>query len=95
MAHDSENCKEVFALLSEYLDFELPPQARAEIEQHLAGVCAVRGVRGELAEDHRALPDLPTQNDARPFKRRSTQRIGASMEEHAAETLQPAWLTIS
>jgi RNA polymerase sigma-70 factor, ECF subfamily len=39
MAHDPENCKEVFAMLSEYLDFELPPQACAEIEQHLAG-CA-------------------------------------------------------
>jgi anti-sigma factor RsiW len=37
MAHDSENCKEVFALLSEYLDLELPPEACQEIEEHLAG----------------------------------------------------------
>jgi anti-sigma factor RsiW len=33
----SEKCKEVFALLSEYLDFELPPEACQEIETHLAG----------------------------------------------------------
>lgn len=34
--HD-EKCKEVFALLSEYLNLELPPDACAEIENHLAG----------------------------------------------------------
>ena len=37
MAHEPENCKEVFALLSQYLDFELPPEACQEIEAHLAG----------------------------------------------------------
>lgn len=37
--HHSEKCKEIFALLSEYLDFELPPAACQEIEAHLAG-CA-------------------------------------------------------
>ena len=31
------NCKEVFALLSEWLDLELPPDACREIETHLAG----------------------------------------------------------
>jgi len=35
----SEKCKEVFALLSDYLNLELPPEACAEIESHLAG-CA-------------------------------------------------------
>ena len=32
-----ENCKEVFATLSEYLDLELPPDACKEVEQHLEG----------------------------------------------------------
>ncbi len=31
-----ERCKEVFALLSEYLDVELPPEACQEIEAHIA-----------------------------------------------------------
>jgi anti-sigma factor RsiW len=35
----SEKCKEVFALLSDYLNLELPPDACAQIENHLAG-CA-------------------------------------------------------
>ena len=34
--HD-ERCKEIFALLSEYLDLELPPDACREIEAHMAG----------------------------------------------------------
>jgi len=33
----SEKCKEVFSLLSEYLNLELPPEACQEIETHLAG----------------------------------------------------------
>jgi RNA polymerase sigma-70 factor (ECF subfamily) len=36
--HDrNEKCREVFSLLSEYLDLELPPGACEEIETHLAG----------------------------------------------------------
>lgn len=34
-----ERCKEIFALLSEYLDLELPADACAEIEGHIHG-CA-------------------------------------------------------
>jgi len=34
--HD-DGCKEVFALLSDYLNLELPPEACQEIESHLAG----------------------------------------------------------
>jgi len=37
--HDAERCREIFALLSQYLDLELPPEACREIEQHMAG-CA-------------------------------------------------------
>jgi anti-sigma factor (TIGR02949 family) len=32
-----DNCKEVFALLSEYLDAELSPESCEEIKQHLGG----------------------------------------------------------
>ena len=30
------NCKEIFALLSQYFDLELPPDACQEVEAHLA-----------------------------------------------------------
>jgi anti-sigma factor (TIGR02949 family) len=32
-----ENCKEVFALLSEYLDAELNPESCEKLKEHLAG----------------------------------------------------------
>jgi len=35
--HDKAKCRDVFALLSEYLDRELTPETCAEIEAHLAG----------------------------------------------------------
>ena len=35
MGHHPETCEEVVALLSEYLDFELPPAACGEVESHL------------------------------------------------------------
>ena len=33
----TEKCKEIFSLLSEYLNLELPPDACRQIEAHLAG----------------------------------------------------------
>ena len=39
MAHDHTKCGDVFALLSEYLDVELPPEACAQIREHVEG-CA-------------------------------------------------------
>ena len=33
----SERCKEIFAILSEYLDMELPPDSCRELESHLEG----------------------------------------------------------
>jgi RNA polymerase sigma-70 factor (ECF subfamily) len=33
----TEKCNELFSLLSEYLNLELPPDACQEIETHLAG----------------------------------------------------------
>lgn len=37
MAHEHGNCSEIFAMLSAYLDLELPPETCREIEEHLAG----------------------------------------------------------
>ena len=33
----NEKCREIFSLLSEYLNLELPPDACSQIETHLAG----------------------------------------------------------
>jgi len=36
---DCARCKEIFAMLSDYLNLELPPDACKDVENHLAG-CA-------------------------------------------------------
>jgi Predicted transmembrane transcriptional regulator (anti-sigma factor) len=36
MAHKCGNCTEIFGMLSEYLDLELPPAMCQEIDEHLA-----------------------------------------------------------
>ena len=37
MPHGTEDCKQIFATLSQYLDLELPPDACRAMEAHLAG----------------------------------------------------------
>jgi RNA polymerase sigma-70 factor, ECF subfamily len=37
MPHSPDECRQIFATLSEYLDLELPPDACHEMEAHLAG----------------------------------------------------------
>lgn len=57
-SHDRPGeCKEVFAMLSAYLDLELPPDACEQIRNHLAGCppCI------EFAESLRAAIDLCRQ----------------------------------
>lgn len=36
-SHGHENCREIFAGLSAYLDGELTPEARRELEEHMCG----------------------------------------------------------
>jgi anti-sigma factor RsiW len=60
MEHNPETCREVFELLSQYLDLELPPEACQEIEGHLAGCppCV------EFAESLRRTVDLCHEYEA-------------------------------
>jgi anti-sigma factor RsiW len=55
--HHNERCKEVFALLSDYLNLELPPEACQEIEAHIAGCSPCI----EFAESLRKTVDLCRQ----------------------------------
>ncbi len=50
----SAKCKEVFALLSEYLNVELPTEACQDIETHLAGCAPCE----EFAQSMRKTVDL-------------------------------------
>jgi len=76
---DSESCKEVFALLSDYLNLELPPDACRDIERHLAGCppCI------EFAESLRKTVELCRQY--RPAE------LPGPLGEQAREKLQRAY----
>jgi RNA polymerase sigma-70 factor (ECF subfamily) len=79
MEHDPENCREVFELLSQYLDFELPPEACEEIEGHLAGCppCV------EFAESLRRTVELCHEYEPSEFPN--------PLSESARNELQRAW----
>ena len=61
MARRSESCKEVFALLSDYLDLDLPSGDCRHIEEHLAGCPAcvkfVESLRKTIALCHAHEPE--------------------------------------
>lgn len=79
MEHDSGKCREVFALLSEYLDLELPPEACAEIQTHIADCppCV------EFAESLRKTVEL--------CRRYQSTTMPAPLGEAAREELRKAW----
>ncbi len=74
-----ESCKEVLELLSEYLDFELPPEACHQIENHLAGCSPCE----EFAESLRKTVVL-----CRTYEPRS---MPGPLSAEAREQLEQAW----
>jgi RNA polymerase sigma-70 factor (ECF subfamily) len=81
----TEKCKEIFSLLSEYLDLELPPGACQEIERHIAACppCI------EFAESLRKTVELcrgyrPTELPEPMGKEAREQLLGAYRKVRAA-----------
>jgi len=74
-----ETCEEVFALLSDYLNLELPPEACAEIESHMAGCdpCV------EFAESLRKTVEL--------CRRYQPAEMPAPLTGQARAELEAAW----
>ena len=81
MKHD-HNCEEVFSLLSDYLNLELPPEACREVEEHLAGCdpCV------EFAESLRKTVDL--------CRRYEPSEMPTPLTEQARAELEAAWLRL-
>jgi len=82
--HD-ENCKRMFALLSEYLDLELPAETCRDIEAHMAGCSPclqfTESLRKTIELCHsyqpQELPE-PMANDARKRLLETYQRMLAA-----------------
>jgi RNA polymerase sigma-70 factor, ECF subfamily len=90
MSHQhTGNCQEIFAMLSAYLDLELPPDACREIEQHLAGCppCI------EFTESLRRTVELcrgyrPAELPA-PLAREARERLEAAYRDMLAARANP------
>ena len=83
----SEQCKEVFAALSEYLDMELSPASCEELEAHLAGcppcIKFVESLRKSIGLCHRyslAEPPKPLSKDARHELQAAYRKMLAARE---------------
>jgi len=79
MEHGEESCKDVLAMLSDYLDFELPPEACEQIENHLAGCSPCE----EFAASLRRTVDL-----CRGFQ---PSDMPKPLSEQARAELEKAW----
>ena len=77
--HNPENCKEIFSLLSEYLDLELPPDACEAVEAHLAGCTPCI----EFAESLRSTVALCRQYEP--------SELPPPLSEEAKKSIQDAW----
>jgi anti-sigma factor RsiW len=79
MGHHPENCKEVLALLSDYVDLELPSEACGEVKKHLADcpACAefVESLRHTIALCHAY----------------ASSTLPAPLSEGARRELESAW----
>jgi anti-sigma factor RsiW len=64
-------CRRVLALLSDYLDDDLAPEARAEADAHLATCGACACTAAELAATIRALRGLRTARLSRGSRTRA------------------------
>ena len=83
----TDNCKEIFALLSDYLNLELPPETCQEIEAHITGCSPCI----EFAESLRKTVDLcrqyqPTELPAPMGKEAKAQLLEAYGRMLAART---------
>ena len=86
----NEKCREAFALLSEYLDFELPPDACQEIEAQIAG-CApcvefadsLRKTVALCKHYEPADPPLPLREEARVQLKSAYDRMLAERKQRS------------
>lgn len=75
-AGQTENCREVLGLLSEYLDFDLPPEACDQIEHHLAECSPCE----EFAESLRRTVELCKSFEPRTMPQPLTLEAKAELE---------------
>ena len=80
----SENCKEIFALLSAYLDAELPAQTCEEIQAHLSGCPPCIEFLESLKRTIRLCRDYQTGESPAPLDPNARQELLAAYQKMLA-----------
>ncbi len=75
-----DDCKEIFAMLSEYLDAELTPQTCADIEAHLAGCPPCIEFVNSLKKTVRLCHDCPPAESPAPLSPADKQKLLAAYQ---------------
>jgi anti-sigma factor RsiW len=70
-----ENCREMFARLSEYLDVELPPDACREMEAHIAGCGPCAAFTESLRKTIQLFRNFQPQELPKPIARDARQKL--------------------
>lgn len=80
-----ENCKRMFALLSDYLDMELPTEACKEMDAHIAGCEPCAAFRESLRKTIELCHRYQPQEVPRPIARDARQRLLEAYQKMLAE----------
>jgi anti-sigma factor RsiW len=83
MTH-AEDCRELFAQLSEYLDEELTPEARREMEEHLCDCPPCVEFLGSLRRTIDLCRQFEPGGSPQPLSREAKQQLLASFQRMLA-----------
>ncbi|MCL5744300.1 MAG: zf-HC2 domain-containing protein [Acidobacteria bacterium] len=75
-----EDCRELFAHLSEYLDEELTPEARREMEEHLCGCQPCAEFLGSLRRTIDLCRECEPGGLPQPLSREAKQQLLAAFQ---------------
>ena len=82
-SHD-QHCRELFARLSEYLDEELTPEARQEIEEHLCDCPPCVEFLGSLRRTVELCRQFEPPGSPQPLSREASEQLLAAFQRMLA-----------
>jgi anti-sigma factor RsiW len=85
MDKPAESCQEVLALLSDYLDLELPPDACQQIENHLTGCSPCEEFAASLRETVKLCRKFQPSDMPKPLSERARAELEAAWKKMLAE----------
>lgn len=86
---DRLSCQQIFELLSEYLDAELPPDLCARLSRHIQSCTPCVEFVESLRQSIALCKDLPQGQVAPPLSEEAREKLKRAYESVAAKEPQP------